>query len=435
MLAGKKPQEKESAAAGLAMNETLLIDHLGQKGDGVAKTANGPVFVPYALPGETVRVVRDGDRGQLVEIIVPAKSRIAAICPLFTRCGGCAAQHMDEGLYRSWKRQQVVTALERAGVTVPVADLVDAHGAGRRRVTFHARREGLGMQGLGMMVGFMAARSHDLVAVEACPVLAPGLARAPAVAQLLANRLGGSNKPLDLQITASDTGLDVDIRGHGPAGDKLRLSLTEAAERLDLARLSMHGEIIVERRSPLQKMGKAMVAPAPGGFLQATALGEETIAALVVAALPKAKRVADLFAGCGPFSFRLAEKAQVHAVESEKAALLALTRAAGATQGLKQITSETRDLFRRPLLEHELNAFEAVVLDPPRAGAEAQARRLAASKVAGVVYVSCDVGSFARDAAILIAGGYALEGVTPIDQFRYSAHIELVGLFRRAGKR
>lgn len=412
------------------MNETLLIDHLGQKGDGVAKTAAGPVFVPYALPGETVRVVRDGDRGQLVEIIAPAQSRIAAICPLFTRCGGCAAQHMDEGLYKAWKRQQVVTTLERAGVTAPVADLVDAHGAGRRRVTFHARREGI-----GMMVGFMAARSHDLVAVEACPVLAPGLARAPAVAQLLANRLGGSNKPLDLQVTASDTGLDVDIRGHGPAGDKLRLSLTEAAERLDLARLSMHGEIIVERRSPLQKMGKAMVAPAPGGFLQATALGEETIAALVVSALPKVKRVADLFAGCGPFSFRLAGKAQVHAVESEKAAILALTRAAGATQGLKQITSETRDLFRRPLLEHELNAFDAVVLDPPRAGAEAQARRLAASKVASVVYVSCDVGSFARDAAILIAGGYALEGVTPIDQFRYSAHIELVGLFRRAGKR
>ncbi|WP_244548479.1 class I SAM-dependent RNA methyltransferase [Bosea vaviloviae] len=430
MLAGKKPQEKESAAARLAMNETLLIDHLGQKGDGVAKTANGPVFVPYALPGETVRVVRDGDRGQLVEIIAPAASRIAAICPLFTRCGGCAAQHMDEGLYKAWKRQQVVTTLERAGVAAPVADLVDAHGAGRRRVTFHARREGI-----GMMVGFMAARSHDLVAVEACPVLAPGLARAPAVAQLLANRLGGSNKPLDLQVTASDTGLDVDIRGHGPAGDKLRLSLTEAAERLDLARLSMHGEIIVERRSPLQKMGKAMVAPAPGGFLQATTLGEGTISALVVSALPKAKRVADLFAGCGPFSFRLAEKAQVHAVESEKAAILALTRAAGATQGLKRITSETRDLFRRPLLEHELNAFDAVVLDPPRAGAEAQARRLAASKVASVVYVSCDVGSFARDAAILIAGGYALEGVTPIDQFRYSAHIELVGLFRRAGKR
>jgi len=413
----------------LAMNEILTVARLGQRGDGIAEAPGGDVFVPYALPGETVRVVRDGDRGQLIEIIAPADSRIAAICPLFTRCGGCAAQHMSEGLYREWKRRQVVTGLSRAGVEAPVAEIVDAHGAGRRRVTFHARREGL-----GMLVGFMAARSHDLVAVPACPVLAPGLARAPAAAQLLANRLGGSNKPLDIQLTASEAGLDVDIRGHGPAGDKLRLSLTEAAERLDLARLSMHGETIVERRPPQQRLGKAMVAPAAGGFLQATAEGEETIAGLVLAALPKAKRVADLFAGCGPFSFRLAERAQVHAVESDKAAVLALTRGAAMTQGLKPIATETRDLFRRPLLEHELNAFDAVVLDPPRAGAEAQARRLAASKAGTVVYVSCDVGSFARDAAILIAGGYALEGVTPVDQFRYSAHIELVGVFRRLKK-
>lgn len=423
--------EKTVPERRLAMNETLAIARLGQRGDGIAEAPEGPVFVPYALPGETVRVVRDGERGQLFEIIAPASSRVSAICPLFTRCGGCAAQHMDEGLYRAWKRQQVVTALERAGIEAPVAEVVDAHGQGRRRVTFHARREGL-----GMMVGFMAARTHDLVAVESCPVLSPGLARAPAVAQLLANRLGQSNKPLDIQITASDAGLDVDIRGHGPAGDKLRLSLTDAAERLDLARLSMHGEIVVERRPPQQRMGKAMVAPAPGGFLQATVTGEETIASLVLAALPKkGKRVADLFSGCGPIAFRLAERMQVHAVESDKAAMLALTRAASITQGLKPIATETRDLFRRPLLEHELKPLDAVVLDPPRAGAEAQVRRLAASTVGTVIYVSCDVGSFARDAAILIAGGYALEVVTPVDQFRYSAHIELVGVFRRAGAR
>lgn len=414
----------------LAMNDILSVVRLGQRGDGIAQTPAGEVFVPYALPGETVRAVRDGDRAQLVEILTPADSRIAAICPLFTRCGGCAAQHMSPGLYNEWKRRQIETALSHAGVVAPVAGIVDAHGAGRRRVTFHARREGP-----GMLVGFMVARSHDLIAVPECPVLASGLSRAPAAAQLVANRLGGSNKPLDIQVTASEAGLDIDVRGHGPAGDKLRLSLTEAAERLDLARLSMHGEAIVERRPPQQRMGKAMVAPAAGGFLQATAAGEEVIAALVLAGLPKkAKRVADLFAGCGPISFRLAEQAQVHAVESDKAAILALTRAAGASQGLKPISTEVRDLFRRPLLEHELNAFDAVVLDPPRAGAEAQARRLAAAKTGTVIYVSCDAATFARDAAILIAGGYALEGVTPVDQFRYSAHIELVGVFRRAKK-
>ncbi|WP_248309650.1 class I SAM-dependent RNA methyltransferase [Bosea sp. Tri-44] len=409
------------------MNETLTIARLGQRGDGVAETAGGQVFVPFALPGESVRVVRDGDRAQVVEILAPSASRIAAICPLFTRCGGCAVQHMGEGPYAEWKRQQVVTALARAGLETEVAALVDAHGAGRRRVTFHARREDDGMR-----VGFMAARTHDLVEVEACPVLAPGLARAPAVAQLLANRLRSSNKPLDIQLTASEAGLDVDIRGHGPAGDSLRRQLTEAAERLDLARLAMHGEIIVERRAPFQLMGKASVTPAPGGFLQATAEGEATLSRLVLDAIPKAKRVADLFAGCGPFSVRLAEKAQVLAFESDKAAVQALSRAANHTQGLKQVAVEARDLFRRPLLEHELNAFDAVVLDPPRAGAEAQVKRLAASKVPLIAYVSCDVGSFARDAALLVAGGYALERVTPVDQFRYSAHIELVGVFRKA---
>lgn len=414
----------------LAMNETLTIARLGQRGDGVAETEGGQVFVPFALPGERVLAVRDGDTAQLVEILAPSDSRIAAICPLFTRCGGCAAQHMGGDLYSEWKRQQVGAALAHARLAAEVAPLVEAHGAGRRRVTFHARRDDGGMR-----VGFMAARSHDLIDVEACPVLAPGLARAPAVAQHLANRLRASNKPLDIQLTASEAGLDVDIRGHGPAGDALRRALTEAAERLDLARLSMHGEIVVERRAPFQLMGRAAVTPAPGGFLQATAEGEAALSRLVLAAIPKAKRVADLFAGCGPFSLRLAERAQVYAFESDAAAVQALSRAARHAQGLRPIAAEARDLFRRPLLEHELNAFDAVVLDPPRAGAEAQAKRLAASKVPLVAYVSCDVGSFARDAALLVAGGYALEAVTPVDQFRYSAHIELVGVFRRVGDR
>ncbi len=424
-----KPQAGENPSPKLAMNEILTVDHLGQRGDGIARMASGSVFVPYALPGETVRAVVDGERGQLVEILAPSGSRIAAICPLFTRCGGCAAQHMAPDLYREWKRRQVVTALERAGVAAPVGALIDAHGAGRRRVTFHARR-----QGEAMVVGFMAARSHELIEVEACPVLVPGLDRAPAVAQMLANHMGGAGKPLDIQLTASEAGLDVDLRGHGPLGDKLRLALTQLAERLDLARLSNHGEIVVERRPPLQQMGKALVAPPPGGFLQATALGEETLAGLVMAALPKGKRAADLFAGCGPFSVRLAERMQVLAVESDKAAMLALAKGFGATPGLKPIATEARDLFRRPLLEHELNGFDVVVLDPPRAGAEAQVRRLAASKVRDVIYVSCDAGSFARDAATLAAGGYALEAVTPVDQFRYSAHVELVGVFRRGRK-
>lgn len=414
----------------LAMNETLAVTRLGQRGDGVAETADGPVFVPFALPGESVRVVREGDRGQLVEILAPAASRIAAICPLFTRCGGCVAQHMDAALYAGWKRGQVETTLSRAGLATELAPLLDAHGEGRRRVTFHARRGEDGQ----MRVGFMAARSHDLVEVEQCPMLAPGLVRAPAVAQHLANRLRGSAKPLDIQVTTSQAGLDVDIRGHGPAGGALRRALTEAAERLDLARLALHGEIIVERRAPFHLMGAASVVPPPGGFLQATVAGEEALSALVLAALPKARRVADLFAGCGTFTLRLAQRMQVAAFESDKAAVQGLLRAAHRAQGLKPVTAEARDLFRRPLLEHEFAGLDAVVLDPPRAGAEAQIRRLAAAKVQRVVYVSCDPASFARDAGLLVAGGYRLERVTPVDQFRYSAHVELVGVFVRGGR-
>ena len=414
----------------LVLNETVAIARLGARGDGIADGERGPVFVPFALPGETVRIARDGERGQLVEVTEASPERVDAFCPLFTSCGGCATQHMASALYTGWKRDLVVATLARAGLSPPVAPLLDAHGEGRRRVTFHARREGERMR-----VGFMAARSHDLIQVDRCPVLAPGLARAPAVAQQLANRLMSSSKPLDIQVTASDTGLDVDLRGHGPASDRLRLALTQDAGRLDLARLSLPGEVIVARRAPLPRMGKAMVSPGAGGFLQATAAGEQALGALVVAALPKAKRVADLFTGCGPFALRLAEQAHVLAVESDQSALRALARAAGVAQGLKPIKTEARDLFRRPLLEHELEGFDAVVLDPPRAGAEAQIRRLAASKVPSLVYVSCDVGSFARDAALLVAGGYALQSVTPVDQFRYSAHVELVGVFRRPGRR
>lgn len=424
----RTPRSRERET--LVLNETVEIARLGARGDGVAERHDGDVFVPFALPGETVRIVRDGERGQLVEVITPSPDRVDPFCPYFGRCGGCATQHMSPDLYAGWKRALVIGTLGRAGLTPPVAPLLDAHGEGRRRVTFHARREGN-----AMLVGFMAARSHDLIAIDHCPVLAPGLARAPAVAQALANRLMASDKPLDIQVTASDTGLDVDLRGHGPAGDRLRLLLTQDAERLDLARLSMHGDVIVERRAPLHRMGRATVSPAAGGFLQATAAGEQALGALVAAALPRAKHVADLFAGCGPFALRLAEQARVHAVEADAAAIRALARAAGSTQGLKPVTTESRDLFRRPLLEHELDGFDAVVLDPPRAGAEAQVRRLSASKVPAVVYVSCDAGSFARDAALLVAGGYALQSVTPVDQFRYSAHVELVGVFRRPASR
>jgi 23S rRNA (uracil1939-C5)-methyltransferase len=414
------------------LSRELGIERIGAKGEGVFQQ----LHVPFALPGERVLAAVDGERGELIELLAASPDRIAPFCPYFTRCGGCATQHMGEALYRPWKRALVEEALARAGLIPPVAELVDAHGEGRRRATFHARRETKPGQKNDWLLGFMAARSHEIIAIDHCPVLAPTLAKAPQVALALARRLGG-DKPLDIQVTASLAGLDVDIRGHGPLNDLgRRLAMIAEAERLDLARLSLHGEILVERRAPIIRMGRAEMNPPPGGFLQATDAGEEALAGLVLAAVPaKAKRIADLFSGCGPFALRLAEQANVSAFDSDKPAIAALQRALRFTQGLKQVSAEARDLFRRPLLRQELAGFDMVVLDPPRAGAEAQVAELAASSVPLLAYASCNAASFARDAAMLAAGGYALEMVTPVDQFRYSAHVELVGMFRRGKKK
>ncbi|TVR09258.1 MAG: class I SAM-dependent RNA methyltransferase [Salinarimonadaceae bacterium] len=417
----------------------MRITRLGARGDGVADTPDGALFVPFALPGELVALLPDGKERALGRARIAAGEnairdasphRLKPFCPHFGFCGGCATQHMGEALYHAWKRDALVSALAGAGIDAPVGELVDARGAGRRRVTFHGRLSDGAMQ-----VGFMAARSHDLVPIDVCPAAEPGLALAAPAARTLTGALRRSAKPLDIQVTATMNGLDVDLRGHGPLKPPQEAELIRLAAALDLARLSLHGQTLVERRPPHVAMGRALVAPPPGGFLQATAAGEEILARLVVEALTaskrKIKRVADLFSGCGPFALRVAGIAGVHAVENDAGAIAALERAARATQGLRAVTSERRDLFRRPLLAPELNAFDAVILDPPRAGCEAQARRIAESRVPLVVSVSCDAGSFARDAAIMIAGGYRLESVTPVDQFAYTGHLEIVGVLRR----
>jgi len=411
--------------------EQVTIARLGAKADGIAESGSGPVFVPKALPTETVTVERDGSRARLLSVDVPSPEREVPFCPYFDACGGCATQHMRHGFYQAWKRDTLVHTLKQARIEAPVEPLVDAHGEGRRRVTLHVR-----FPDRAMRVGYMAARSHEVVEIEFCPIAEPALKHdAPRVARAVGHHLRAARKPLDIQITAVTTGLDVDVRGHGRVKDKDRLSLIDLAQRLDLARLSIHGEVIVERRPPAILMGRASVVPPAGSFLQATRLGEETLAGFVVEACRGAKRVADLFAGVGPFALRLAEKAEVHAVETERGAVTALDKAFRGTPGLRRVTAEARDLFRRPLLTPELNAFDAVVLDPPRAGAEAQAQQLAASKVPLVVSVSCDAATFARDAAILMGAGFRLERVVPVDQFKHSPHLEVVGILRREAAR
>ena len=412
------------------MTEQLTIARLGHRGDGIADTPAGPVYVPYTLPGEEVTVepaAGHPDRRHLIHVDRPSHERAAAICKHFGQCGGCAMQHWSLAEYHLWKRGLVVEALEHAGLIAPVEPLVDAHGEGRRRAVLHARR---GPHDL-LEVGFTAPRAHHIVAIDSCPILAPGLAGAVQAAWAIAEVLKPANKPLDIHVTATDSGMDVDVRGSGPLSSGRTTTLANLADKHRLARLTRHGDLVAQRAQPLLKVGRAQAPLPPGAFLQATAAGEAALARLVVAHVGAAKRVADLFAGIGTFALRLAESARVSAADLESSAVKALERAAATTSGLKPVETSTRDLFRRPFMVAELKAFDAVVFDPPRQGAEAQARELAKSKVATVVAVSCDAATFARDARILIDGGYKLSVVTPVDQFRYSFHVELVAKFER----
>ncbi len=406
----------------------LVIERLGRRGEGVARHEASPVYVPYALPGETVLAERDGERAHVVELLAPRPDRVEPICPYYGVCGGCAVQTLPESDYAAWKRGLVVTALARAGLEVPVASLVDAHGLGRRRATFHARLEQVRA---APRVGFMQARAHTIVDLAFCPILAPAMAGALPAARRIAAILSQAGKPLDVLVTATETGLDLDLRGLGRADEAQRRALVAAAAGLDLARLSNHGEVLVEARAPVLRMGRALLAMPPGAFLQATAEGETALASRVVAGVGEARTIADLFCGVGTFALRLAESASVMAIDSEPHAVAALVRAAAGTAGLRQPRTEVRDLVKRPLSAAELSGVAAVVFDPPRAGAAAQAAEIARSGVPRVVAVSCDPGTFARDAATLVAGGYRMESIVPVDQFRYSAHVELVAVFTR----
>jgi 23S rRNA (uracil1939-C5)-methyltransferase len=405
--------------------EHLVVARLGQRGVGIADGIDGPIYIPGALPGETVEVESipgQPDRRRLLNVEAPSAQRIAPICRHFGICGGCAVQHLDENSYRDWKRELVANALRQAGIEAPLHDLIDAHGAGRRRAVFHARRGSRDV----LQVGFSTARAHHLVAIDRCPVLAQSLDGALQAAWAIAESLDSSRKPLDIQVTATDQGLDIDIRGSGALNASTMSALARVAQRHNLARLTRHGELIAQVRPPSIRMGAATVPLPPGAFLQATEEGEAVLSRLVIDACAAASHVADLFAGVGPFSLRLAARARVFAYDDDEAAIGALQRAAASTSGLKPVEAERRDLFKMPLTPAELDHFDAVVFDPPRQGARAQAHALAQSSVPLVVAVSCNPGTFARDIRQLIDGGYRVLSVMPVDQFRYSAHVETV---------
>jgi 23S rRNA (uracil1939-C5)-methyltransferase len=414
----------------LGVTERFIVARVGHLGDGIADTPHGPLYIPYALPGETVEAQPDPrhpDRAHLIQVETPSPERVEPICPHFGLCGGCAIQHWRDDRYRAWKRDLVVTALAQVGLDTPVDELIDAHGAGRRRAVLHARR---GTRDV-LAVGFSARRAHRIVAIDRCPIFAPAMHGTVEAAWLIAEALDPARKPLDIHVTAANEGLDIDVRGSGLLRPDQVAALARIAAERRLARIARHGELVAQPCAPTITMGSARVPLPPGAFLQPTEAGEAALAGLILEHTRGARRIIDLFCGIGPFTLRLAEQARISAADSSEPAIAALARAAAATRELKPVDTQVRDLFRRPFVPGELASYDAAVFDPPRQGAPAQAREIAASKVPVVAAVSCNPGTFARDARVLVDGGYRLVRVTPVDQFRYSPHVEIVARLQR----
>ena len=414
-------------AAGVHMKTQLVIDHVAHLGEGAAVHDGTTVYVRGALAGETVSAELDGPRGQLLKVIEPAADRIKPPCGHFPQCGGCTLQHMERGAYLEWKRLQVEQALRAQGIDTAVGPVIAIEPGTRRRATFAARRTKRGVR-----FGFNVFRSSEIVDLEQCPVLVPEIVSAvPTLREALApmlTRRGVAN----VQVTAGEAGLDVFVTGGRAAEDvTAHQDIAALAERLDLARLSWNGEVIAERRKPVQTFGTIAVTPPAGGFLQAARPAEAAIVDCIAAGLCKASNLIDLFSGAGALSLPFAPRMRIHAVEADAKALAALTDAVNHAQGIKPVTSEERDLFKRPLLAGEFEPYDAILFDPPRAGAKAQCEEIAQSFVPVVVAVSCNPATFARDARALTDGGYRLESVTPVDQFLFSPHIELVGVLSK----
>lgn len=403
------------------------IDRLGAQGDGVAEGSDGPLFVPFALPGERVRVEvgEDGRHGALLEVLKRSPDRREPVCPHFGICGGCALQQLQEDAYLAWKRTLVVQALRSRGLDTEVEPVRPLPLGSRRRASFT-----LGRTPQGLVLGYRRARSHDLIDIETCPILSLAIVtRLPKLKAALGPLLGGKREAR-VSVTETDTGLDIVVEGVRPKEAVLTTLASEAA-RLGVARVTVGGDSLMPGAPPTVRFGAAQVKLPPGAFLQASPAAEAVMTDLARDGVGRARRIADLFAGLGTFSLALAGDAAVDAYEADEGALAALGEAVRHTSKLKPVRAVARDLFGTPLGPAELAAYDAVVFDPPRAGAAAQAEQLAKSKVKRLVAVSCNPGTLARDLRLLVDGGYRLSRVVPVDQFLFSAHVEVVAHLER----
>lgn len=398
---------------------------LGHGGDGIAEIDGARVFVPFTLPGEVVEIERRGERAALTRILEASADRIQPLCRHFGVCGNCILGHMAAPAYLAWKREQVAAAFAQRGIEVAVEPTVPVGPGSRRRAAFSAVRTAK-----GVILGFHRRHSNEIVATADCVVIAPAIvAKLPVLREIAAVVLK-PGKPARVTVLAAGNGLDIAITGAGKPSPKTLAALGRFGADLDIARLTVEGFEVFRNRLPEIAAGPAMLFPPSGGFVQTSRSAEQALADAVTAHVGDAAPVADLFAGIGTFTFRLAARAPVTAVEGEAALVAALDLAARHATGIKRVTARRRDLFVNPLAPPELDAFGAVVFDPPAAGAKAQSEMLARARVPRVAAVSCNPATLARDARILIDGGYSLERVLPVDQFLYSAEIEAVATFR-----
>ncbi|MEZ5920664.1 MAG: class I SAM-dependent RNA methyltransferase [Parvularculaceae bacterium] len=408
---------------------TVRIEEIAAGGDGVANVDGARIFTPLTTQGDLVEIDYAGARGRVVNILEPGPARIEPPCKHYGACGGCALQHLNAEFYSGWKRARIVDALSHAGLGgVRVNETIETPAASRRRATFAVRRNGG-----GVLVGFNARRSSEISEIDGCLILHPEiLSRHSDLAELAKHIDAGT---FDLAATLCKNGLDLNLVGDIAAPS---MAATNALSPLMRAagaiRLSINGEALIALGEPVVSFDGISISPPPGAFLQASREGEAALTKLVIDAAKGAKKIVDLFSGCGTFALPLAKAATVSAFDSDEAAIAALDRGARLAQGagLNPLRAGRRDLFERPLSAKELQQFDAIVFDPPRAGAKFQAENIAASGVPKIIAVSCNPATFARDAALIVNAGYALQEVTPVDQFVYSSHVELVGVFRKA---
>lgn len=410
--------------------ETVTISSLGAQGDGIAVVDGEPIYVGYALPGETVTIQRNKSKGHLVSIDNPSTDRTQPPCPYFgpqgRECGGCSLQHLETSAYHHWKKQLLTSALAARGIEAQINDLVPCAPGSRRRAVFSV----LSTKS-GVVLGFNQAGTHTIVDIKACNVLSPAIAAQLAGLRRLAALITRDSKPFRLNVLATLSGLDISIEGIASLSEKQRQRAITMTLELGFARLSLATEILVEARKPLVQISGIDVAPPPASFLQASTAAQDRMIALVSEHMTGSRKIADLFCGCGTFTLPLALHSAVHAVESDGPALAALDFAARHTRGMKPVSTERRDLFRRPMMAAELKKTDGVVFDPPRAGAQAQSVEIAASRLSKVAAVSCNPATLARDLRTLIDGGFRLLSVTPVDQFLWSPHVEAVALLER----